>query len=329
MDFSQRVTDKATPKNKKWIGIAPWSETIVSAVVAIIFLLFKKTELAQVSLVVGPALSFLRYNIIKKIEEEMEQVHSLASIVDLQRQISLPQFQELLKVYLEIPEEEFRLVKNSILSQAHEKLRKLAHEKKSEELPTSEYYRWLLPMLQNAVPGSRVWALSMMMDCEWDDTPAEEQFLKLNIEATKRKVILERIFVVRKTDFPLIALNKGVKAHLDNTSEFLIPWIVAREDLEVRDPGLLEKLGDGFIAFDMNVGLIDINSAAGIRGEVTMNPADLNRLRENFENLRINARPLDQVATSIVPLTGPAKLLAVSVTNEEPQDQVHVTRGGD
>ncbi len=175
---------------------------------------------------------------------------------------------------------------------------KLAQQKTSDELPTSHYYKWLLPMLESALAGSEVWAISMMLDCEWDDSPAEERFLALNIEASRRGVTVERIFVIKREHLARIARNKGVKAHLDNASSTLKPLVVERETLESREPRLLEEIGDGLIAFDRRVALIDVSSSHGIRGHVTMNQAEVARLRQIFDSLHVHARDLGTVTAA-------------------------------
>ena len=69
----------------------------------------------------------------KKLEEEMELVHTLASIVDLQHDISLSQFQELVRVYLEITEPEFKQVKEGVVAEVTDRLQRLAQQKTSDE----------------------------------------------------------------------------------------------------------------------------------------------------------------------------------------------------
>lgn len=131
-----------------------------------------------------------------------------------------------------------------------------------------------------------------MLDVEWDDSPAEENFLRLNLDAVKRGVFLERIFVVKHADISMLLTNKAVKAQVDNAGKFLTPLIVEREYLETHDPQLIGQVGAGLSAFDRRVALIDSQTPDGLRGYVTMNPGEIARLRRIYENLRVHARDL-------------------------------------
>ena len=168
------------------------------------------------------------------------------------------------------------------------------------KLATGDYYNWLLPILESAASGSHIWAISMMLDAEWDDSPAEQTFLRLNIEAAKRGVFVERIFVVSRSDIPKLSSNLAIKTQLDNADKFLRPLLVEREYLETHDPQLLKQVGDGLIAFDARVALIDASSPQGsIRGYVTMNQAEISRLRRMYDNLRVHARNLAEINKQI------------------------------
>lgn len=279
----------------KTLAATPWIEAGISMVLGLIFLFFQKRELAEITWVIGAALGFTRYAFIKTLEEKMEPLQRLASVIDLQRQMSVGQFQEMLRIYLEILEPEFRQVKDTIVADAIDRLEKLAQQKTSNELPTGDYYNWLLPIIRSTQPGSRIWAISMMMGAEWDESPPEETFLELNLDAARRGVLVERIFVAPRELIPKLSHYRAIKAQMDNAGRFMKPLVVEREYLESRDPQLLQQLGDGLMAFDTRVAMIDIESPEGIRGYVTMNQGEIVRLRQRFDNLRVHARDLNEV----------------------------------
>lgn len=292
------------PWQAEALAKTPWIEVAVSVFVGIALLFLGKTELAQVSWILGVALSLTRNAFVKKLEEEMTPVHRLAAIIDLQRQLSVKQFQEMLRMYLEITETEFGRVKDVIITETIEKLEKLARQKRSEELATGEYFNWLFSTLRGTTSGSEIWAVSMMLSIEWRESEVEQTFLDLNLAAAERGVYVERIFVVRRTDIPLLLSNKYIKAQYDNAGTYLKPLVVEREYLEQHDPSLLKHLGDGLIAVDDRVALIDISSPEGYRGQVTMNSGDIAKLRRWYENLSVNARPLKQAIQALPNITG-------------------------
>ncbi len=276
------------------LAATPWIEAGIAIVIGFVFFAFGKPEIAAMTWIIGSALSFTRYSFGLKLEEQLKPVRQLAAIVDLERDIPLKQLEEIVRTYLAITETEFAQVKDRVLSEAFERLRKLHQQKSSDVLQTGDYYNWLLPFIESAPKGSQIWAVSMMLSIEWDESPPEVSFLRLNLDAAQRGVYLERIFVVRNEDIPKLSTISPIRAQAENVGEFLKLWLVRREQLEKSDPQLLRELGDGLIAFDMRVAMIDFASPEGIRGYVTMNPGEIQKLRRSFENLRVHGLPLTQ-----------------------------------
>jgi hypothetical protein len=241
----------------------------------------------------GPALSIGRFLFTRTLAKEMEPAHRMAETLDIQNTLKLRDFQDMMGLYLRIGEPEFGIHKDTITADAKEKLRKLAEEKVTDELSTGEYYAWLNPMLETAPAGSTIWAISMMLTTEWDESHEEEAFLAQNIAAANRGVIVDRIFVVPRAKIPGLKRHRGVRAHIDDKSGNLHPMIVEREHLESRGGSLLSSLGDGIIAFGNRVVLVDIDRPGGIRGRVSMNANHVASWRRKFDLLRTYARPLN------------------------------------
>ncbi|MFO0936225.1 MAG: hypothetical protein U0798_06895 [Gemmataceae bacterium] len=166
----------------------------------------------------------------------------------------------------------------------------MAQEKKSDPLTTGDYYTWLLRILEDLKPGSSIWAISMMLECEWDGSVAEERFLELNIQAAKSGVHVKRIFIVKAAQKTNFANNPGVVAHLQNYDlKFLNAMVIEYETLAKLDPNLLKKVGDGFLAFDERVALIDeVAPEGGLRGSVVMMPSEILQLKRIFDSLNIH-----------------------------------------
>jgi hypothetical protein len=274
------------------VDVAAFAEIIVGLPLSLILYALGLTPVAELTAVLGPALSGSRYLLERRIAAEMAAVHSLAAIIDLEANVQVRELQEMCRVYLEVTEDEFRPVKKQLLLETIERLRRLALQKKSDELSTGEYYNWLLPMIDTAAPGSTIWAVSMMLETEWNDSPYEDKFLALNMAAAKRGVHIERVFVVDHANLQRLATNKGIAAHLKNASALLTPLVVFRDDLAKADPTLVRDLGDGFIAFDDRCALVDMSSPEGMRGYVTLSPGDLQRLKRKFERLCVHGREL-------------------------------------
>jgi len=290
----------------------PLSETILSALIGSILLIFDKKQYAEMAFILGPLVSTARWAFTKTLEDKMKTVDRIASIIDLENTMPLDKFNDIVKLFYQIKESEFGPVKESIVSEAFERLRKLAQEKKSDPLTTSDYYTWLLRILEDVRPGSSIWAISMMLECEWDGSVVEERFLELNMLAAKSGVHVRRIFIVKASQKASFANNPGVAAHLQNYDrKFLNAMVIEYETLARLDHNLLKKVGDGFLAFDERVALIDeVAPEGGLRGSVVMMPSEILQLKRIFDSLAIHCVTLPAY---IKQMNGTQKLLAAPI----------------
>lgn len=78
-----------------------------------------------------------------------------------------PELLEFVRSYNEVVTEDFHPLRTQLVHKATKILKQYAREERSEELATGAYYQWLLPKLERTQPGDRVWAVSMMMECEF------------------------------------------------------------------------------------------------------------------------------------------------------------------
>ena len=202
-------------------------------------------------------------------------------------------------MYAQVSESDFREIKDGIIKNTETKLSQLAHNKCSDELNTGEYFDWLFRFLQNTRPGEKIWAISMNLDIEWNESQEEETFLQLNLDAAARNVIVERIFVVPKDYIEEFITNTYVKRQLEDKSGNLHPLFVTKEHLEDVDKTLLKSLGEGIIAVDKHVVLVDIASNEGFRGIVTMNPTEIETWARRFRQLSLYASDISALSQSI------------------------------
>lgn len=231
-----------------------------------------------------------------KLDERFERVDRLATAFDLSHATKVSEIQDLISNYLAVAEPELARIKDAVIAGARDDLLRLATDKSSGELPSGEYYSWLLPMLERIPSGGSIRALSMMMDCEWDDSEPERRFIQANINAAKRGVEIQRVFVA-PASVMLRAIEEVPALRPQLASQDppkLAGYFVDHSYLEGHDPKLLAKLGDGFIDLDGRVALVDLHSVDGsARGEVTMLQAKLSNLRDIHSQLLLHARPMD------------------------------------
>jgi hypothetical protein len=252
-------------------------------------------ELAYFTWAAGILLAINQIRTDVKSEQNFTRLDRLAETVDVSANCGVDQLKLVIDAYERIPEPEFQAVKDTVLTRTREELLRLATEKSSGELSTAAYYRWLLPMIDEAPPDATIKALSLMLQCEWDESQAERSFIDANRRAAERGVSIGRIFVMPRSLLLEACQNPAVRAHLkEEEPRHLMGYFVDVDWLKQHDAPLAAKLDDGFIAFDQrHVALIDLHSKDGsIRGFVTKLPAELAKVGDIHAELMIHAQEL-------------------------------------
>lgn len=229
-----------------------------------------------------------------KLNDLESMLGSIAGYLDLSGSANTSKLRRVVDTYYHVTDPEFHQVRDMAVEDAQAALDQLAIQKRTRTLVRSEYYRWLLPMFDRVEPGCEIWAISRMLECEWDNSPEEQQFLDLNIKAAKRGVSVERIVVCTATVWKEAQRLAAIERQLNAGKNFSLRFADS-DEISRRDSTLLGKIGDGLIAFDRRVVLVDEHSANGeARGFVWMNTSEIIRLRGTYEQLRVlshNVRP--------------------------------------
>ena len=280
-----------------WI---PLLELIIPGIIGLVFYWPLQNPLvADVTWIAGLLLMLNRITGVHQARDALKRVEILmarmANIVDLRQECNVDILGKILDAYLNITEPEFENVKESVLSVALERLNRLRHNKRSDKLATSEYYEWLLPILESVTKGQTIKAVSCMFNAEWDDSPPEQRFIKGNENAAKAGATVERIFIMDSSLVADALQNMAVAKHTreSRVTTKLIGHYVDRSKLEQAEPDLWREVGHGFIVFDSHVALIDDFDEAGhVRGMVTMNEGEIKGLEQVFQRLKVHAKPL-------------------------------------
>jgi hypothetical protein len=282
-------------KTTTFLAKLPWAEALATFLAGIIlYFPLDNQDLAKITWAIGAILAVSRLAYERKLAKELEPVLKLTEITDLTQECSVDELRNLQRVYLTITEPEFRPVKDLIVADSLDALMKLANDKISEPLAAGEFYGWLLPMIDKASSGSKIRALSVMMQTEWDDSPTERRFLESSISAARRGVLIDRVFVIDEGSAPDALKSPAIRAHAQEEEPANFRGhLVDRNYLQRQDANLYTRLGDGFIAFDERVALVDIASPDGLaRGKVVMGSAELGRLLRLHEQLLLHSEAL-------------------------------------
>lgn len=159
----------------------------------------------------------------------------------------------------------------------------------SGELESKLYYLYIFSLLHGA--KTRVWAVSM--GSEWNDSEEEKEFLRMNFEVARRKIHLERIFVVEKKDFINLIKTEAVIKQIKNRGVYYKTYVAFKEDLDAKNPNLYNQLGCGFLAFDDFAIADDRFVENDIRGFIHTSKASYKDFNTKFTELRDFAIVLD------------------------------------
>ncbi len=166
---------------------------------------------------------------------------------------------------------------------------KLKKNKVMSEIEEDVYYVYLFSLLKKS--KSRVWAASISDPLEWTDTNEEQLFLDLNIEASDRKIPVERIFIIKENSITDFLKIKPIQRQIiqSDESEYYFTYYAYHKDI----PGaLVRDIASGFLAFDELVVAKDVFSDKEIRG--ILETESLARHNKIFTKLRQYTHPLDK-----------------------------------
>jgi predicted transcriptional regulator len=154
------------------------------------------------------------------------------------------------------------------------------------------YYIYLYSLLNGA--SKRIWAASIMGEEEWVDTPEEEEFLRLNLLASRRDVLVERIFIIEKSAVKKMLDNPAIKIMIARRNDYMKTYFIIKEALVKARQNLLTDIGSGFLAFDDFAIASDVFEDSYIRGILNLDDGTIKKNNRIFTNLRDFAKPLDQ-----------------------------------
>ena len=162
----------------------------------------------------------------------------------------------------------------------------------TKPLESDVYYLYLYSLLNGAKKW--IWATSIMGEEEWVNTAEEEEFVRLNLEAPNRKVLFERIFIIKQASIEKLLKTDPVLKQIDKRNDYFKTYIVVEEELISNKPHLLTDIGSGFLAFDDFAVAVDVFEDSFIRGTLALDSGSIDRYNRIFTNLRDFAHPLDR-----------------------------------
>jgi hypothetical protein len=180
-------------------------------------------------------------------------------------------------------------INNARIKKAYASMKDLIKNKKTEELDSDIYYLYLFSLLAGA--KKRIWAISVMGENEWNESPEEIEFQRLNMFSATRKdtipIRVERIFLVDNNTKPKLKTTKNVKEQIECVD--LHTYIVNTSDITKE---LEREIGNGFLAFDDYAVAEDVFADDDIRGKLFIDRKTIKRYENYFTKLKEHANEI-------------------------------------
>ncbi|MEY8236757.1 hypothetical protein AALA36_13675 [Lachnospiraceae bacterium 66-29] len=176
--------------------------------------------------------------------------------------------------------------KDSLLSKTKEAIKQIDESKAFDQ---DVYYMILYSLFHTAEGNINV--VSILDDNEWVYTPEEDEFLRVNLSVSERRVHLNRIFVVNEADVKDKLNNNSINSFIEADHTYIHLFVVFRERLT---RSLTNDIGSGYIDFDRYAVACDVFSDNEIRGTLKFDPKEVDRYYKNFMRLSEYYIPLNQ-----------------------------------
>lgn len=275
-----------TKRRLRWRAIVtiPFAEAAASAVLGVIIIFIDpESPSGFVTFAIGVVLSLSRLAFTQLLDKKLAPVRRMCALIDINRRSPNSSFLHMINLYTQVLEPEFQRIKDAAIDDTIDHLRELSINRRSKELGTGAYYSWLFSMLEKQAEGE-IWAISTLNPLEWTESATEMKFVQFNKDAAARGTSLTRVFVIERHLAESLASHPSIDWHFKTQN--VTAYIVIRDEVLATDPQLLSSIGDGFIAFDTRVAMIDVFADPGsARGYVTTNPQDIQTLRRRFNEL--------------------------------------------
>jgi len=228
----------------------------------------------------------------EKIDEVASPIRTLAQSVDINTSSKLDDIKVISNIYLMIGNPQLKSIKDGILQRTIRELEQLNYEQRTPVLDEPDFYKWLYTEFQNAKYTIHV--ASMDEPLEWTDTPEEEKFYRINVEAAQRGVDLIRVFVFEPVRLSTARKNKSIYGHRKGSDTKLIGKYVNKGKFAKSAQSAIDDAGQGFIVIDERLVIIDVFSQDGqARGYITFNPVDIKKYEALFRKFDIVAQDLE------------------------------------
>jgi len=150
------------------------------------------------------------------------------------------------------------------------------------------YYMLLYTLFHTADGNINV--VSILDDSEWVDTPEEDEFLRVNLAVAGRRIHLNRIFIVKKSEVKEKLDTKSIQSFIAADHTYIHLFVVFYDKLP---RSIVNDIGSGFIDFHGFAIACDIFSDNEIRGFLKFEAKEVERYNRIYMRLNEYYQPLN------------------------------------
>lgn len=190
-----------------------------------------------------------------------------------------------------------------------------------DDLNNKKFYDLLHIIISNMHTGAEINALSVMLKSEWDDSEDEKIFWKDNQEAVKRRVNLERIFIVNRNEAHRLKTIPQIKNHVTLEKHYhnIHSYVVEKDVLQQKEPFLLEQAGNGFIMINLpndKIVLLDEMPESDRRAKLVLDNQIIDEITTTFKKIKHYAVPLNEYLDNIAWSHYKKEMISIFVTTK-------------
>ena len=259
-------------KRDYWFYTRIVAEPILTIVVGSIFYFHLKNELiGSLVWIVGSYLSLNNALSIITTREEMGKIKS-----------ELRESNTVCGLNLSVEDEDYEEIKNEKLLDYISFLKQL--KEGTAKINGNAYYSWLNNQVDKC--GKVLYAISAMQEANWINDCRERTFYDHNVQAQKRGVKVNRIFITTVERMNQRINREIIIKHVEDNMESFVIYLSDITDQQIKP--IAEK---GFLVLDDRIAFSDLEPPSETVGIAMKNKNDIRQYMKWYNQLAIQATP--------------------------------------
>lgn len=143
-------------------------------------------------------------------------------------------------------------------------------------------YKWLYSCLENLNKNDNLMAISFCNENEWNDSPEEEEWTKLNLDSLNRGVIMKRVFVYPDKYKHLLLENKSIKKFKNSKKTNLEVNFISMNTIKKVLKNEMDMIYPGILVFNNEIAYKDVVGNDDMRGFVISDKKSIEHFKKIY-----------------------------------------------